>query len=1158
MKHSLIKLGSLILLATVACTPKPGARNPHQGKREWHVQDTKTELRPASAGEFGAIDLKKLEARVNGPVQELDREVIQVLSPFIWNPAFSANPANAGLRLEMATNILHTAFARMLEAKGLETQRRKALLAQFEEAVFAECAADLRRGCVNARLFSMDASTSRILYFSAMEDEAELDQLVKTHGGAKACIDKNPRCLSLVHLRYRRLAMAFSLKRSQENDHDLSFAYMKYARLLSEIVRAGGDVGYLSQTFNSIFEVLINRYKPKDLNAPEFRKFVENFNPWTFSNRKSDVFRNGSKAMFDLAAQCCLYADAAKTKLAESMKTAIKESQAESDADGPAFHLLVTKLLGNPDSRVPNVLSNLGMTAVIPQITNLNSDFYDEYFFLIDRLFKGHLESSQAMRILERTNPERAKARLLNVIEVYMKVHLANLTMESIDFMTPIWNSKQVSSNEIFQEAIMMSRELSWRWMRTQERLGFVDFFVGSYFKRFSIVPQEYTATTRLIKSFNRNLHYVSVYPLMIAMSYFLMKNQGVIKATSWWGAVFEITPDTVIDGLFEGAFEQPWFKFAADSVALSRERLFLAFHYALKTRALEAFTVEENDKTQSDRAKFFELTLGKFIEKDRRTIEEVYQKVERDVLGTPVYNRIEKICRFEMTAPGTPGVQTPPVMDIQLLELAKFTYVGQGTEGIAAPIPGLIAGDLNHEIARLFETVEPRLIFVKAVIRLVEDHMLAAGEIKDRNEANKELGRVKAILTELEDRQRRIHEMFLKYHKPYFECGRHLHAVELLRSYRLYEEEKKHLGQIHEYLTEIRKSPAAQRSAMVDELNAKHFPRSKVKFDALLSDGYKFSRYDFLVRVKDRVERDIFKNPSAADQAILREKGHTSEEIARIVRPRAVRVHVPPGLEVMEFYTKGEAETILYSESKDEFIREGLKRLNGKAGAYAEWMAQADQVKSFQVYLDTLIHLYLRGEPSVRAADILETFKKIVGLIDMNSVDAEMARTFGLDGLTKIENLEDFVVEKTSLRSQPLLRYITKKVYQNAGFATGAQGLIQRGRTLSDMLSTEGVIIFDPGQGFRDSLVQVYGEPIRRILGRATELFATVQPLEKDPQWRALLSSKIRVEDSNVIEIQSARGRSGGDVIDVEVLEDLRKDREEFTRKTDNLFGTR
>ncbi len=1178
MKTNKKILLALLIVGVSACTPKPQQRMPHEPKKDWGGKEKVGETVAVTTQDFNKLDLVALDKASSGPAERLEQDVLRVLSPFVWNPEFISLPANQrDGRIERAISILHLSFARALKVKGALTEEQaRTHFTQFENAIFSECQGDLRRGCINASLLATSPDTSQLLYFAAIAEEAKLDKEIEAAGSAAKCVELSEFCRTMIHLRYRRLAMALMLKRNREIDEDVNFAFMKYARVLSVLVKKGEDVGYLNATYTSIFEKLIARYTPKNPDNPEFRKFIENFIPWNFSNNKMDEFRSGSKALFDLAAQCCLYEDAKRTKLSPSIEKAIEESQKEADPLRLTFYQMVTKILGSSEANTPNILSDLGMNADIPRISNLKSGFYNEYFFLIDRLFNDHLDSNQAMKILERTNPERLEKEFLNVLLAYMRVHLANLTLDTTDFMTKIYNSSTVSSDQLFQEAITVSKELSTRWMRTQTQLALLDGFMRSYYNRSAKLSPAFVKASRIMRSFNRNVHYLSVYPNMIGMTYFLAKKQGVITARSWWGETFEIKPETVVEDLFEGNFTMPWFKFSADTLTVSRERLLLAFYYALKTRALDTFAVEENDKSQSDRSKFFELTIGKYLEKDLRLAQKSYENLERLVMNTPAFTKLQNICTYE--ASDAAKVDPSLSMDINLGELGNYTYTGQSDNGINEPMVKFLSGEIGTEITRILQQAEPRRVFSRAVIALVEDHLKVSGETTNPEALQKELAKMRAIVSEVETHERRLLTAFMKYRKKFFDCSRQLYNVELHRSYRIYEEERKYLGRAHDLLTQINTlPPSAERTAKTKEFNETYYTAAGAKFDSLQSDGFKFSKYDFLMRVRSYVEQDIFAKPSEQDLKLFKERGLSAEDVARMTRRRPVRVIVPPGIERADMYAKAEAQTVDYVEIKEEFIRNGMKIFSGKPGAFAEWISQADQIVRFKRYLDTIIDLYLMGNIGVNGQEvglcqeagcvkqiyiegkeILDTFKSIIEMFNLTSVDIELAPVFGVDGRTAVEKLEDFVLEQQSLKSDPLLKYISKRIYDRTGFDGGSSSLLQRGRTMGAMLTTEGEKIFEPDESFAETLVNIYTQPIFRIMSRGTDLLNLMPALENDPSWKAMLDIKLRVEDGRVISFKTNRGSQAYDIIDKQILSDFKTNSADYSHITSDMFGTK
>ncbi|MCB0383852.1 MAG: hypothetical protein KDD43_00560, partial [Bdellovibrionales bacterium] len=577
-QYQTFALTMILALILPACSPKNKPRFEHEPEKQWTPVKAPVDLTVASK-DFLNYDLDRAYEVLKSPEKTkagLWTEILKPLSRFVLNGYYVETPEYRTTRLSQMVSVFNHAFLKVLEEKPayVSAEELQQMKTDYYNTVFSGCSRDLKFDCTAEDVFH-DNRTTSILVILASELDAGIDAELKSAGSTRDCIEQSETCRQLAEERYRRLAMGNKTKKSRLKDDVYTFAYLKYSRLYAFLMDywrrqpkealAYGTIrdpktmatGYLSEVHGGIFETLISQYRPKDLSDPDFRTFVENFNPWVYSNKQADLFRYGTRIMFEMAAQCCLYEDAAKTKLNEAVKLAIAESQEQKDDFGLSFSQIVRDIQkdGNDqifkNLRIEDVLENLEEDEKRRKEGG-QPEFFNEYFFVVDRLFREHLESAEVKMILDNTNQKKALTQIPTIIQTYVRVYLAYMIVETNRFMSTIYNSDQIGSDEVFQEAILKSRDISGRWLKVQNRIEMLDKFLGSYFKGNNLLSKEYTETTKLLKSVNRNVHYLSVYPNMIVMTYYLAKMKGKITVRTWWGASFEIPADTILDVFFD------------------------------------------------------------------------------------------------------------------------------------------------------------------------------------------------------------------------------------------------------------------------------------------------------------------------------------------------------------------------------------------------------------------------------------------------------------------------------------------------------------------------------------------------------------------------------------------------------------------------------
>lgn len=701
-QYQTLALTIILALALSACSPKNKPRFEHEPEKQWTPVKAPVDLTVASK-DFLNYDLDRAYEVLKSPEKTkagLWTEILKPLSRFVLNGYYVETPEYRTTRLSQMVSIFNHAFLKILEEKPayVSAEDLQQMKSAYYNTVFSGCSRDLKFDCTAEDVFH-DNRTTSILVILASELDAGIDAELKAAGSTRECIELSEKCRQLAEERYRRLAMGNKTKKSRLKDDIYTFAYLKYSRLYAFLMDywrrqprealAYGTIrdpktmatGYLSEVHGGIFETLISQYRPKDLNDPEFRTFVENFNPWVYSNKQADLFRYGTRIMFEMAAQCCLYQDAEKTKLNEAVKVAIAESQEQKDDFGLSFSQIVRDIQKDGNDQI---FKNLRIEDVLK---NLEEDerrrkeggqpeFFNEYFFVVDRLFREHLESAEVKMILDNTNQKKALTQIPSIIQTYVRVYLAYMIVETNRFMSTIYNSDQIGSDEVFQEAILKSRDISGRWLKVQNRIEMLDKFLGSYFKGNNLLSKEYTETTKLLKSVNRNVHYLSVYPNMIVMTYYLAKMKGKITVRTWWGASFEIPADTILDVFFDGGIKSVWFRFGNDPEFLSREMILYALHYALSTHTLQTFVAKDDSTDGSNRSKFFDLIFTKYLDENIRDLGDKIIDYERSTIGHTSFASTDLVCDYESFKPGT-GL--PPKIQISFWSWTATPIAVQG-----------------------------------------------------------------------------------------------------------------------------------------------------------------------------------------------------------------------------------------------------------------------------------------------------------------------------------------------------------------------------------------------------------------------------------------------------------------------------------------------
>lgn len=1048
-------------------------------------------------------------------VHQLEFQVLKPLSNFVLNRKFIEKPSHQGTKLNQMIDMFNAAFLKVLKRQDSASPSFSKLKKDYIDTVQAGCSRDLKTDCINADLFSMNGLHTSIFTYLAKDLDQQIGRLLVKYQTPRRCIRESQDCRSMVEERYRRLALA-QRKRNINGNPEFDFAYLKYARLFSMLLDDaktrlyGGELdedkrgprdladssglltGYIQETHNQIFESIIARYEPEDIRSPEFLKFVENFNPWSYSKRTADVFRHGIKKMFGYGAQCCLYENKEKTKISKAVAEAIEVSQKESDHFGPSFTQVIEYIREHQGEQI---FKNLGVNNLIKEITDPNSKFFNEYFFLVDRLFREHLGSAEVEMVLKTTNSSRTATELPKVVTAYMKIYLIYMVVKTNLYMGNIYSSG-LASTQVFEEAIRRSRDLTDEWHNIQGQIALVDQVMGSYFKGRFLDTPEFREASALALSVNRNIHYLSVFPNMSVMVYFLSKMKGKITVYGWFGPI-EIDANTILDHFFDGNIPGVWFRFAKDPEILTREMLLYSVDFLLSTGALNSFIDNDDTSGLQKRSLFFDTVLGRYLGDQLESIRADLSKYKSEIQSNPQTSAAVSICNYELNGQGI-----PPTVEIQFPDLVTYTYSGLGDNGLAKVISLALNGS-SGVASTLRGRFEYRATFTRSIIDLIESDLIRAGQIKKPGEEHPETAKAYKLLREIDDLKLQVQKLFLAQNDFYFNCGLKLREIERIRTNRLYEEERRHLGEIYDLMLPLKAiTDADELQSRVNQINREHFEPSGsgYRFDRINGLNYRMTKYDLLMRIKKHIESDIFVSPTQA------ERNAYSERTLELFRRRKVIVYMPEGVERDDMVQRKTSSDITIGDSKEDFIAQGMGMLNGQTSAFIKWRAQMASELTLVNYISTLIEHYVMGPQKdsegkiyeVKTSDLINAYIKVMGLNLIDELDVKNLREFGLEGIKERTFFKERFFDSDGRTRLPLFYNLINSVLAVADLKTidlGTHGVAIR---FAQQINNLQTFVFQPSDRVAEIVRERYGDLSHQRMNLTLELLEALRKLDE------------------------------------------------------------
>jgi hypothetical protein len=1136
----------------------------------WHVSKTPVD-NSVDTKALATFDLPKAFAKLNEPQTDFVSDLLVPLSQVLLNAKFIGDPSQLTIRLQQMLQVFDQALLHQMD-KGDTSAKFAEIKAKYFETVFAGCTRDLKSDCANAAFFALDTRFSRILTGFARDLDTKIDTEIKSNQTSEACVANSESCRNLLEERYRILAMALYRKGNRNDDQEYTFAYLKYARPFAllldyekqehaKLAATGQEqtsdlsLSYLSETHGKIFETLIAKYNPtaKALKGKEFRAFVENFNPWVYSKKKADLFQYGTRTMFELGAKCCLYVDDSKTTLSPAVKNAMKESQLTADEFGPTLSQMVKTIHERYGDRI---FKNLGIQDLAAKVENTDSDFYNEFFFIVDRLFRENLSSAEVEMVLQNANPRRVATELPKMISAYIKINLMYMTEDTNQFMKSIYESN-ISSGEVFSMAVTRSRELTARWHKMQAQIDLLDGLMGSYFKTRGIETPEYVSTVKLIGSVDRNIHYISVYPNMVVMNYFLAKMDGKIVVNTWWGKI-EVQAATIIQNFFDGGVQDPWFRFGKDVEPLSREMLLYSMEYLLSTETLNTFVAKDQASAGAgnDRAKFMDLIFSKYLDGDVRDITTKVLAYERSTVSDPAFAFVNQVCDYELK-PQASGL--PPHVEISLVDLRKSTYSGLGDNGANAVLEKFL-GEVTDSVVQMRTDTDSRVTYVKAIVDIIEADLIRSGKIQKAGDPHPDTAKARELIQQLESLKVRVAKLFLQNHKRYFSCLTTLQEIERRRTNRLYEEERAHLGRIYDMITPLAAlTDSANLDVEVKKINQTYFrdPQNGYRFDRLDGLSYHMSKYDLLMRMKKRVEGDVFGQPTDRERLVY---GDSEKKFSK---PRSVSVYIPEGLERDDMIAQGTDIALYYHGDKQDFIRQGLKALNGSGDSFVQWQGQMTADNNLSSYVYNLEQFYLLGPVAEGSAtyqvtkeDITQAYTAVMATYTMDDFDISNAQDFNIDGRFPRSFYDGILFQKDGQTRLPFFHKLMAGVYEMGAIQIGDSGPINEALNFASTINNLGTFVFEPSRQVATSVQALYGQRARARYKRVTDLYLYLQKLEASQPDVAALDARL-ARPFYLVSGTPTKWREDGtkNLFDGRRMDDLKSSVKLFIQKTSNFY---
>lgn len=481
-------------------------------------------------------------------------------------------------------------------------------------------------GCKNIRLFSTDPGTHQIflnLAENLMKNNSNIVTVNNKNEFTYICSEKK----TVIGQYYCLLFLAYETK-SQVYNEKLSLAFLRHgSKYLSELDK-DTDSNKIER-FKKIYQTILLTFNGANQNE-ELKKLIFTLQPWMSSIQRMADFKNSTSKMMSLITKDFFYKDKEGKQLNEALTKAISEIQSNKDNLGLSFKSSLEEKLKIENTK--EIFESLGL----PISEVLNKDFYNEYFYIIDRWYRGHasIEVTEASYL----NTNRDAKKLFNSIKLYSRAVIIDLLLETQNKIKELIADPTIYKNNMLQILNDRTKSLTERWKFAINQFNDMIVLVrGLSAKSYNVSLSELESTEINLANFRSEIRSLLVGPSMIMTSFFYAKNNLEIKISRGFEGSSKQASKDAINELFSDTSSRSnlWFDFGNDLEGLKSTETLVAFIYTLQTKMFDAFGGNEfkSNFIESEfvptRTKLLELYQDKLFTDEKTKFNEI--KSEKD-----------------------------------------------------------------------------------------------------------------------------------------------------------------------------------------------------------------------------------------------------------------------------------------------------------------------------------------------------------------------------------------------------------------------------------------------------------------------------------------------------------------------------------------------
>ena len=936
----MIKIKSLFIAAILvqSCTFKKAERVNHDGAQDFDTSVKVTASATESEKFVKSFDLTAIRSKAQNIKTEAEAsQVIQELEATLLKPEIRDS---AALKLDdkvlEALSLYNFAMIRLFEIAP-NSAVTTAASDKYQKLALESCNDNLEN-CSKINWLRRDPRSSRVLELIATELDRKMPEVCNQN-----------TCEAQLKQYYDLVSVAFSTVNTQQSTMIKSL-FLKRA---SQYAQFNKDKNKnLFSRHGKIFENIISNHPLTEKN-PHLESIVKQFQPWSYSRLKPNSFAFGAEKIFAFAALHMMY-DAKTQELTADFRKAIADSQNEIDSKGTSFRQKLSTLKTAGDSAL--IFKGLKVDISVAE----TEVFFDEYFYMIDRLYRDHVNIEEVSSIWKGSKKDEKK--LVDAMLIYLKVELISQMVATNQYFTKILMYKNMTSDRLFRKTVDESQPLTQVWEKLFSRVDKLSLFLSQQIKGINGSNQDSSneslkEANKLIRSIKRNTNFLSVYPNMLLLGYFMIHAEAGFKYQTWWGAEIDINPKIIVNHLLDGGFAQPWYFFSGDMAPLNKTEIIYAFYYALNAGAFETFSVIKDDKNVSvlDRTLFFKKALKKTIADYVKEIEDAISAMNQYRNGHSDVANLIKVCDQEKA--GNKNYSIP----VKFEDLSMYALTGGSLRGVGQTASGFYdnldyyyyvsaennAKDTQQTLrARLLD----RLVQMKAMkIPLVDN----INQLNIAVEKRKQMSdMIDAEIAEIEILLKKYLSESVKMHREVDVCSERLIWMERQRQSEIFKLELEFLASVHDAMTAIRATPEAQKEAKAKEL---HKALGMGTSESISGESYVFSKYELLNRFK-RYSGKLKPSLDVEDPSPTLKETLVSEL----------------------FHVQFVDVTTNEPFDKPTFVSTGLSKLNSQGSNIIDWFKGVHSLRLYDKKIRSLVSMYRLGVDIGLKADDPDAIKPI------------------------------------------------------------------------------------------------------------------------------------------------------------------------------------